>query len=233
MFFRYLQLRHAVLAQFPNGVSLKSHGVESFLISKNVDRILSSLYLRISSEEPSSRTKLFQKCKTDLPVLEDDDWEEGILQYIPLMISAKERYIQLKFIHRAYYTPPEALEKIYPTQSDRCPKCTMELGTFLHVVWACPFIQKFWEGVVLTINSVGNISLGLDPLVLLWGICDRVASNTHKQLVFYATFYARKAILLNWKQPDPPSVSQWKALVDSILPLYKLTYMSCKCPKKI
>lgn len=83
------------------------------------------------------------------------------------------------------------------------------------------------------INSVGNLSLGLDPLVLLLGICDGVASNTHKQLlVFYATFYARNAILLNWKQPDPPSVLQWKALVDSILPLYKLTYMSRKCPKK-
>lgn len=78
MFFRYLQLRHAVQAQFPNGVSLKSHGVESFLISKNVDRILSSLYLWISSEESSSGTKLFKKWRTDIPVLEDDDWEEGI-----------------------------------------------------------------------------------------------------------------------------------------------------------
>lgn len=104
---------------------------------------------------------------------------------------------------------------MYPTQSDRCPKCTTELGTFLHVVWACPVMQTFWEGVVLEINLVGNLSLGLGPLVLLLGVCDRVASSTHKRLF---VFYARKVTLLNWKKPNHPKVSQWKALVDSILP---------------
>lgn len=120
MFFRYLQLRHAVQAQFPDGVSLESHGVEKFLISKSADRILSSLYLQISSGGSSGGTKLFQRWKADFPAMMDDDWEEGIQQYIPLMISAKDRFIQLKFIHRAYYTHQRLL-RIHPTQSDRCP----------------------------------------------------------------------------------------------------------------
>lgn len=157
MFFCYLQLRHAVQAQFPNGVSLKSHGVESFLISNNVDRILSSLYLRISSEESSSGTKLFQKWKTDFPALEDVDWVEGIQQYIPLMISAKERYIQLKFIHRAYYTPQEALSL-----------------TLLMRDYFCHWRQQ-WETVAPTDTLMGHYSSNtvdgalFNPLTLLTG----------------------------------------------------------------
>lgn len=60
----------------------------------------------------------------------------------PLMKSARDRYSQLKFLHRAYYTP-QKLSKIYPAQSDRCPKCYNQFGTFLHVVWSCPLIQEF------------------------------------------------------------------------------------------
>lgn len=160
MLFRYLQLRHAIHAQFPLGVSLNSHRVESFLISNNADRILSSLYLRISCEDYGGGTKLFQKWKEYIPALKDDDWEKGIQQYIPLMISARDRFIQLKF--RAYYTP-QRLARKYPTQSDRCPKCTTEMGTFFYVVWFCPLIQKFWLDVVATINSVGGLSIGVDP----------------------------------------------------------------------
>lgn len=232
MFFRYLQLRHAVQAQYPAGVALQSNGVETFLISRNVDRILSSLYLRILSEEPTGGTKLYDKWKADLPALAADDWEEGIQQYIPLMVSARDRYIQLKFLHRAYYTP-QRLSRIYPTQSDRCPKCKGELGTFIHVVWSCPVIQQFWSEVVDVINSVGNLHIQMNPIILLLGVCDNLISNTHKRLfVFYTSFYARKTILIKWKQPDPPTVSQWKALVNSTLPLYKLTYINRKCPKK-
>ena len=94
-------------------------------------------------------------------------------------------------------------------------------------------IQQFWSDVVNVINSVGNIHVDLNPIILLLGICDNVIPNTHKRLfVFYASFYARKAILLRWKQLEPPTVSQWKALINAALPLYKLTYMNRKCPKK-
>lgn len=41
MFFRYMQLRHAFRAQFPNPITLESHPIEHLLISKNA----SSIYL--------------------------------------------------------------------------------------------------------------------------------------------------------------------------------------------
>lgn len=100
MYFCYLQLRHAIQAQFPSEIRLQSHMVERFLISKNVDHILSSLYLWVSLGTDSQGSRLFNKWKLEVPSLTDDDWEEGIQQYIPLMISARDRYIQLKFLHQ-------------------------------------------------------------------------------------------------------------------------------------
>lgn len=88
--------------------------------------------------------------------------------------------------------------------------------------------------MVHNINSVGGLNVRVEPLFLLLGICDTVTTNTHKRLfIFYASFYARKAILTEWKQPGLPTVAQWRALIDSTLLLYKFTYMSSKCPKKI
>lgn len=44
--------------------------------------------------------------------------------------------------------------------------------------------------------------------ILQLSICDTITPNTHKQLfIFYAAFYARKSILLKWKQADSPTVS--------------------------
>lgn len=93
MFFRYLQLRHAVRAQFAHPVVLESHSVESFLVSKNADRILSSLYLRISCRDKKRMLTLYQKWQQDIPDLPEEDWEEDIQQYSPFMISARDRFI--------------------------------------------------------------------------------------------------------------------------------------------
>lgn len=64
---------------------------------------------------------------------------------------------------------------------------------------------------------------------ILLGICDIVAHTTHKKLF---VFYARKAILFKWKQPDPLTVSQWKFMIDLALPLYKLIWVE-SAPKSL
>lgn len=128
MFFRYLQLHHAYLAQFPIPVTLTTRRAEYTLGLKEGIKPLSTLYSDFVGLDTFKVTKLFYVWQTDVPALADD-WEEGIQQYLPLMISARDRYIQLKFMHRAHYTP-ECLAKIYPTRSSICPKCETEMGSF-------------------------------------------------------------------------------------------------------
>lgn len=59
MFFQYLQLRHAIQTQFPTAFTVSSHTVEHFLIYSHANRLLSSLYLRISCHTVENGVHLF------------------------------------------------------------------------------------------------------------------------------------------------------------------------------
>lgn len=225
MFFRYLQLRHAYRTQFPQPITLEVSSVESI-------KQLSVLYAEFKVLNTSVVTRLFLKWQADIPRLADDDWEGGIQQYLPLMTSVRDRFTQLRFIHHAYYSP-ECLAEIYPYRSPLCPKCTSERGSFFHVIWSCQHLQTFWKGVVTEINSIGKLKVPCDPFPLLLGIVDTLeTTQAKKKFVFHTAFYARKTILLKWNDPVPPSLQQWRALVDAALSLYKLTYLGRNCPKK-
>lgn len=134
MFFRFLQVRHAFQHQFPNGVTLGSDPVESLLSSKVLIGPLSALYLRLSVSLPAKLTKIFLKWKQDIPSLTEGAWEECISSYVSNMISARDRFVQLKFLHRAYYTPSR-LAAIYPERSSSCPRCRDTESSFLHMTW--------------------------------------------------------------------------------------------------
>lgn len=102
MFFRFLQLRHAFHSQFPSRVTLDMSVMESELRSPDAVKTLSTLYNILAALDTSGVSRLFDLWQSDILELTSDDWEEGIQQYLPLLVSAKDRFIQLKFIHRAY-----------------------------------------------------------------------------------------------------------------------------------
>lgn len=98
---------------------------------------------------------------------------------------------------------------------------------------ACPGIVKYWEEVISTINSGGQISLTQSVSLSLLGLVEElvptVAGRTMHSLLLY---YARKAITMSWKKVTPPSFAFLKHPVNVNLPLYKDTYVNWGCPKK-
>lgn len=138
----------------------------------------------------------------------------------------------MKFLHRAYYSPAR-LAKIYPDRTADCPKCGLDSADFFHLVWSCPGVVEFWEIVLTDINAIGKLTVPYSLIPLLLGICDFMEISWGKKLfVFYTTFYTRKAILLQWNQPLPPTKQLWQSLVNAALSLYKLMYLGRNCPKK-
>lgn len=59
---------------------------------------LFALYSVLAGLDASKISQLFSVWQADIPTLADD-WEEGIQQYLPLMISARDRFTQLNFLH--------------------------------------------------------------------------------------------------------------------------------------
>lgn len=102
--FRYWQLRHAHGAQFPDMITLESDSVERLLTSGVIGKPLSSLYLYMTVAYDSKLTRTLDKWRSDIPTLGDEEWEECVSIFITSMIAAKDRFIQLKFLNRAYYT---------------------------------------------------------------------------------------------------------------------------------
>lgn len=77
MYFRYIRLRHAIKAQFPAGIVLAVHSVESLLTAEGIDRTLSSIYVRLTCREVMNTVKLFEAWQKDIPALTEEDWSRA------------------------------------------------------------------------------------------------------------------------------------------------------------
>lgn len=113
MGFRYLQLGHAARAQFPQTPLLQTDPIEDLLSPGDLSKPLSSLYNALLGRDSPKINELWEKWRADIPSLDREGWED-CLEYGPkLVIASKDKLIQVKFIHRVYYTP-QRLHRIFP-----------------------------------------------------------------------------------------------------------------------
>lgn len=119
MFFQFLQLRHAVAAQFPTFPTIKTD-LLSMLIEKDLPKPLFSIYSLLSPLTIPKMDSLCNKLHVEIPSLSKED---RLLQYVPTMKSDRDRFIQLKCIHRVYYTPQRRLALVVILQRARLLTC--------------------------------------------------------------------------------------------------------------
>lgn len=163
----------------------------------------SALYSLLVGLDTPKVSQLLSAWQSDIPALADDDWEDGIQQYISLMISSREKFTQVTFLHRVYYSP-ERLSRIYPNRRPACHRCNTEEGSFFHVVWSCPQLQIFWRGVVDILNFIGKLRIPCDPIPLLLGICDTLEAPKLKDyLYFMQPSMIEKQFCCNGTSPSP------------------------------
>lgn len=139
-------------------------------------------------------------------------------------ISARDKLIQLRYLHQMYYTP-HRLYKMGRRDNPTCHKCLAADGTFMHMVWDCNRIRPLWSQVTRFLADTFDLPNICSPLLGLLGIIeDEVMSNnmgTFLRLLFY---YVRKLIVLDWIKRDHLTLSAWKGLVNANITLYKMTY---------
>lgn len=230
--FRYWQLRHALTAQFPGPITLNSDSIERLLTSELLLKPLSTIYMYLTVAYDTDTSHVLAKWREDIPNLDEDIWEECVSTFISSMIASRDRFVQLKFLHRAYYTP-QRLASINPSLSPLCTRCSTEQGSFFHMVWTCNKICPYWRGVTDVLTEVCGATLTLDPLVFLLSYLGDVEGDRYTKLCLtFALYYARREILLRWKGTDIPTVASWRSAINKVLPLYKITYKSRNCPAK-
>lgn len=232
MFFRYAQLCHAARAQFPVPPHLQLDPLEDLLSSSDLEKPLSALYNTLLPREIPKMDRLWNAWKSDIPTLDREDWEACLEHGPKLVISAGDKLTQTKFLHRVYFTPA-ILSKIYPDRDPHCPRCQTQIGTYLHMFWDCPALSKFWLGVYDHLNIRMDLSVPKTPELALLGIHeDEHRSHHSKILISLLFYYAKKEILSRWTSASPPTLSSWENIINTALPLYRLTYISRGCPWK-
>ncbi|OCT65609.1 hypothetical protein XELAEV_18041847mg [Xenopus laevis] len=121
--FRYLQLRHAINQQFRSGSPIiEVTPLEKLLRKEKLTKPLSAIYHQIGSCTQIPIGDLYNKWITNIPDLTTNQWETILAESIQPLIRSRDRLIQFKYLHRAYYTP-HILHRINPTFPDVCNKC--------------------------------------------------------------------------------------------------------------
>lgn len=117
--------------------------------------------------------------------------------------------------------------------SSECWRCGFSPGDFAHIFWHCSKLQQYWREVLDLTNKVASTNLPLQMEICILGLIENIVPTiTKRTLTGLLLFYARKNIAIQWKKPNPPSITQWKHLVNDSLPLYKDTYANRGCPLK-
>ena len=109
--------------------------------------------------------------------------------------------------------------------SPLCWKCGVEIGNYVHCIWSCVKLQRYWSRVVDELSIIFGVQIDLNPLYLILGFPDvHIDSVKNRRLFNMLTFAARKNILLFWIKDHAPSLQSWHKLVMDCIPN---EYISC------
>lgn len=150
------------------------------------------------------------------------------------LISARERLIQFKIIHRIYLTPVR-FHMIYASVPPDCSRCAAASADFIHIFWRCPHIQTFWMAIASFIIAVTTVQVSLKVDVCQLGLVDPLAHHRVSTTLLMGTIvFCQEIYCAQMEKPQPPLLlTFWKRLGNSTLPLYKATYLSRGYPNKL
>ncbi len=120
-------------------------------------------------------------------------------------VNSRHCLIQFKIIHRLHYTKTK-LRRLFPDVSPFCDKCQTDIATPLHSYVLCSKLISFWTEVFKTLSDILHCVLEPDPLLVIFGISDKIMSlkKSQQQLLSYGLIVANKLILRFWKTTEAP-----------------------------
>lgn len=195
--FRFFQIRHFIKKQFPHFPKRRRH-------------LISVIYILINSITVDPTDTFKDIWEQDLGVsITEDLWHNILNQVHSSSICARHGLIQCKILFRAHLTNAQ-LANIFPDRSAACNRCKQSPANHLHMFWTCPKLATFWSYLFETLKKALNINIVPDPFLALFGVSpmpDLMARD--RKVMAFTTILARRAILLKWKHPSPPSHDRW------------------------
>lgn len=222
-FFRYLQIRHYVKQIFEHFESIPA----SHLFYDNLQRSPSSKHLitrfvegfttSVSTEH--LRLAWAHDLNSEVP---HELWERAMARIHSCSINSRYRLIQYKVIHRLHYSKTK-LNKMFPTVSAMCDKCSSAEGTLAHLFWFCPSLFSFWSAIFKWFSKCYFKDIKPDHNIAVFGCSMDLGYTTDLWLALQlGMVVAKKLILLTWKSTTPPNFEHWLKEMVSVIQMERL-----------
>lgn len=107
-------------------------------------------------------------------------------------------------ISSRWYRTPLRIHKFTPSISPNCWWCNEELGLLLHIWWACPLTQTFWEEVLHRLTcKISTLPLDYSPAQLLLHHSSIPISDYFHSLAVHLINMAKLCIPFHLRSQDP------------------------------
>ncbi|XP_059843193.1 uncharacterized protein fam185a isoform X1 [Hypanus sabinus] len=226
-FFRYLQIRnflHKILPSFPNSTSTDLLGM-IFTLNPYQKGLVTFIYNMIMKIQPEISGRIKQEWEKELQYnISIEKWEKILQMVNSSSICAKHALIQFKIVHRAHMSK-DKLARFYSHINPQCDRCHSDVASLTHMFWSCPTLHNYWKDIFATISSIWNIDLQPHFITAISGIPnedDNHFSPSIRRMIAFVTLMARRSILQNWKEVNPPTTFQWFSQTISFLSLEKI-----------
>lgn len=208
--FAYLQLRAAVkdlYLTFPS--EPPTHNALQILLSPPTrQRLVTNLYNAAQREQFREREQALQRWEDTLgSPISKEDWGNSCTLTQMLTLNCNLRIIHFKFLQQVYYTPAQ-LHKYGLREDDRCARCSAQQTDCLHMAWACPHIQSYWQTVTSTLTEMLAEQIPNSPQVCLLGIY-KIKQIRRRKFLAVALLLAKRRVALKWGSRQTPKSKNW------------------------
>lgn len=198
-----------MIGQFPNAPQ-KNPGDSILDRPQSLKGVISILYNKILHNDKRLFSLLKGEWETELNInLCDKLWLSILNRVHTSSACAKQSFMQCKILHRCYWTN-QKLAKIFPDLNPVCNRCGIIPADHVHMFWSCSKLKPFWENIFALISSATGKTIQPCPLAALFGASDPLGlPTTVSDSIAFITLLARRIILLERKDPLPPTYMQW------------------------
>lgn len=211
-FFFYLQIRSAMKAYgVPWQQPLPTHPLANVFSRCNGTKGMVSTLYRFILQSSYSALVVDRLWRQDYPALDPEfDWDDVWENIQVASRNPNHQQIHFNFIHRTYLTPRK-LFYMKLVNSPMCSFCSLNCqGTFVHMVWECPPVARFWNGVALALAELVGTPIPVTlPVLILNDFSELNIPALTKRIVLAGLTAAKKLVATRWKPPHKLTTRQW------------------------
>lgn len=228
-FFRYLQLRNYFNKNIRSLEEEETNLVKIFieaLKGNTTKKLISKIYSSLQLERGLSTLYVKLRWEKDANIkLTEEDWLNICKVQSTTSSSNLWREFTWKNIMRFFITPRIKESQSNNPQHAQCwRKCGCASAGHFHIFWECPKITAYWTDVMKAIRSILCSELIFNFSVIFLGNIPAGLKKQDRYLLQILLASSKKAITKRWLNEEPPTLTEWKEIVQEIQCMEKLTF---------